>query len=49
MPKTLKKSRLHSNKHKPEIKEEPNEIKSNSSQHLQTYKQKLLSGNGFSV
>ena len=47
MPKTLKKSRLHSNKHKPKIKQEINITKSNSHLHLQSFKQKLLSGNGF--
>ena len=47
MPRTLIKSRLHSNKHKPKIKQEINNNKSKLSPHLQTYKQKLLSGNGF--
>ena len=45
MPKTLIKSRLHSNKQK--IKQETNSNKSNLPPHLQTFKQKLLSGNGF--
>ena len=44
MPKTLIKSRLHSNKHKPKIKQEPYNNKSNLLSHLQTIKQKLLSG-----
>ena len=47
MPKTLMKSRLHSNKQKPKIKKEMNNIKSSLPPHLQTLKQKLLSGNGF--
>ena len=44
MPRTIIKSRLHSNKHKPKIKQEPNNIKSNLPPHIQTFKQKLLSG-----
>ena len=40
------KSRLHSNKHRPKIKQEVNHTKSNFPRHLQTIKQKLL-GNGF--
>ena len=47
MPKTLTKSRLHSNKHKPEIKQEPDKFKSTLPPNLQSFKQKLLSGNGF--
>ena len=47
MPKTFKKSRIHSYKHKPKIKQEINNTKSNLSPHLQSFKQKLLSGNGF--
>ena len=47
MPKTLIKSKLHSNKHKPKIKHEPNETQSNLPPHLQSFKQKLLSGSGF--
>ena len=47
MPRTIIKSRLHSNKHKPKIKQEINITKSNLPPHLQTFKQKLLSGNGF--
>ena len=46
MPKTLIKSRLHSNKHKPRIKQEQ-KTKSNLPPNLQTFKNKLLSGNGF--
>ena len=49
MPKIILKSRLHSNKHKPKIKQEPNYTKSNLPPHLQSFKQKLLSGNGFLV
>ena len=47
MSKTLIKSRLHSNKHKPKIKQEYNKSQSNLPPHLQSFKQKLLSGNGF--
>ena len=47
MPKTLKKSRLQSNKHKPKIKQEHINTKSNLPPNLQSFKQKLLSGNGF--
>ena len=49
MPKTLIKSRLHCNKHKPKIKQEINNTKSILPHHLQSFKQKLLSGNGFFV
>ena len=49
MPKTLIKSRLHSNKHKSKIKQEINNTKSTLPPHLQTFKQKLLSGNGFLI
>ena len=49
MPKTLRKSRLHSNKHKPKIKLELNNTKPYLPPHLQSFKQKLLSGNGFIV
>ena len=47
MPRTLIKSRLHYNKYKPKIKQEPNKTPSNYPPDLQTFKQKLLSGNGF--
>ena len=47
MPKTLIKSRLHYNEHKPKIKQEVKKTKLNLPTHLQTFKQKLLSGNGF--
>ena len=47
MPRTLVKSRLHSNKHKPKVKQEINKTKSYLPPHLQTFKQKLLPGNGF--
>ena len=47
MPKTLIKSRLHSNKHKPKINQEINTTKSNLPRNLQLFKQKLLTGNGF--
>ena len=47
MPRTLIKSRLHSNKHKPKIKQEiDNNTKSNFPPHLQTFKQKLITGKG---
>ena len=49
MPRTIIKSRLHSNKYKPKIKQETNNTKSNIPPHLQTFKQKLLSGNGFVI
>ena len=47
MPQTLIKSRLHCNKPKPKIKQEINKIKSNLPPHLQSIKQKILSGIGF--
>ena len=47
MPRTLIKARIHSNKHKPKIKQEANSTKSNLPPNLQLFKQKLLSGNGF--
>ena len=47
MPRTIIKSRLHSNKNKPKIKQENNNTKSNLPPHIQTFKQKLLCGNGF--
>ena len=43
MPRTLLKLRLQ----KPKIKQEVNNTKSNLPPNLQTFKQKLLSGNGF--
>ena len=46
MPRTLIKSKLHSIKHKPKIKQEINITKSKLPPHLQSFKQKLLSGNG---
>ena len=47
MRRTIIKSSRHSNKQKPKIKQEKNNTKSNLPPHLQTFKQKLLSGNGF--
>ena len=47
MPKTLLKSRLQFNKNKAKYKQEPNITKSYLPPHLQLFKQKLLSGNGF--
>ena len=49
MPKTLIKSRLHSKKPKPKIKQEVNSTKSNLPPHLQSFNQKTLSGNGFFI
>ena len=49
MPRTLIKSRLHSNKHTPKIKQETKNTKSNLPPHLQILKQKLLSRNGFLI
>ena len=46
MPKTLIKSRLHSNKHKPKNKQEINNTKSILPPHLQSFKRKLSSRNG---
>ena len=47
MPRTLIKSRLHSNKHKRKIKQEFNETKFYIPPHIQSFKQKLLSGKRF--
>ena len=47
MPRTLIKSRLHSNKHKLKIKQEPSKTQSNLPPNLESFKQRLLSGNGF--
>ena len=47
MTKTLIKARLHTDKHKPKIKQGYNNTKSNLPPNLQTYEQKLLSGNCF--
>ena len=48
MPRTLIKSRLHSNKQKPKIKQEMNITNSSSlPPNIQIFKQKLLSGKGF--
>ena len=49
MPRTIIKSRLHSNKHKPKTKQEINNTKSILPPNLQSFKQKLLSGNGFII
>ena len=45
MPRTIIKSRLHFNKHKPKIKQVSD--KTNLHPKLQSFKQKLLSGDGF--
>ena len=47
MPRTLIKSRLHSNIQKLKIKPELNDTQSKLPPHLQAFKRKLLSGNGF--
>ena len=47
MTRTLIKSRLHPNKQKPNVNQEINNTKLNLPSHLQSFKQKLLSGNGF--
>ena len=49
MPKTLITSRLHSNKQKLKIKPDLKDAKSNLRPNLQSFKQKLLSGNGFII
>ena len=49
MPRTKIKSRLHSKKPKPKIELEIYNNMSNIPPHLQSFKQKLLSGNGFVV
>ena len=49
MTKTLLKSRIYSNKHQAKIKQEQNNSKWYLPPNLQTFKQKLLSGNGFIV
>ena len=49
MPKILIKSRIHSNEPKPKIKTELKNTKSIFPPHLQSFKQKLLSGNGFII
>ena len=49
MPQKLIKSRLHCKKQKPKIKQEVNNTKSNLPPDLQSFKQKVLSGNGFVV
>ena len=47
MPRTLIKSRLPPNEHTPKIKQELNNTKPKLPPHIQTFKRKLLSGNGF--
>ena len=47
MPRTIIKSRLHADKHKPKIKQEIKNTKSNLPPNLQIFKEKFLSGNGF--
>ena len=47
MPQTLIKSRLHSYSQKPKTKQKPNKTKSKLPPNLQSFRQKLSSGNGF--
>ena len=47
MPRTLIKSKLHLNDHKPKIKQELFKIQSKLPLNLQSIKQKLLSGKSF--
>ena len=47
MPRTLIKSRLHSNKHRAKINQEVKNTNSNLAPNFQILKQKLLSGSGF--
>ena len=47
MPKTFLKLRLHSNKHKPEIEQEPNKSQSILLPNLPSYERDLLSGSSF--
>ena len=47
MPRRLKKLRLHSNNQKTKIKQGINNTKSNLLPNLQSFKQKLILGNGF--
>ena len=47
MPKTLIKSRLHSNKRTPKIKQELNNNKISLPSNIQKFKNKLLSGASF--
>ena len=47
MPRTLIKSRIHSNKHKPKLKQEINDTQTNLLPNLQSFKQNFLSGNDF--
>ena len=49
MPRTLIKSRLQSNKHKPKIKQEADNAKSSLPPHLQSFRKKFLSGSSFLV
>ena len=49
MHRTIIKSRLRNKKHKPKIKQEINNTKSHLPPNLQSFEQRLLSGNGFIV
>ena len=47
MPRTIRKSKLHSSKQKLKFKPELNKTQSNIPPNFESFKQKLLSGNGF--
>ena len=47
MPRTLKKSRLHTKKYKPKIEQEVDNVQSVLPPNLEAFKQKILSRNGF--
>ena len=49
MPRTLIKSRIHSNKNKPKIKQEVNNTISILLPHLLSFNEKLLSRSGFLI
>ena len=49
MPRTIINSRLHPNKHKTIIEQEIINTKSFIAPHIQSYKQKIFSGNDFNV
>ena len=47
IPRMLIKSKLHSNTHKPKIKQEINNTQSTLTPNLQSFKERFLSGSGF--
>ena len=49
MPKTLLKSRLHSNRHKPKTKQDLNNPQLYLPPNLQSFDQKILSGKSFII